>query len=174
MDATLSINRQYNRFVIPRLEYFKVNFPEVNSLNKLSTLIDEKGIYGFNVVWNYNHPKRVEILRDLTQFFLNNKKLVEIENDLDSMQKWAREVDISSGNFLPVSGIGFTTGQYIRKLFSVDTVKPDVHIKKAIFDGTGIKLSEMKAVLLIEDTANIMSKSAKELDYAIWKHYSLK
>lgn len=174
VDATLSINRQYNRFVVPRLEYFNTNYPDINTLSKLESLINTSGILGFIAVWNYNHPKRVEILRDLTKFFLNYKDEVGMGDDIESMQKWAKEVDISKETILPVSGIGFTTGQYIRKLLKVDTVKPDVHIKRAILEGTGMKLPDKKVVSFIESTAKIMGKSALELDHAIWKHYSLK
>lgn len=174
LDATLSINRQYNRFVVPRLNYFKLHYPDINTLTKLDLLIGEKGILDFSAVWNYNHPKRVEILSDLTSFFLAFKNQTQVEDDIASMQKWAQEVDINKVGALPVSGIGFATMQYIRKLLGVDTVKPDVHIKRAILEGTGIKLPEKKAVLFIEAAAKTLGKSATELDHAIWKYYSLK
>ena len=174
MDATLSINRQYNKFVLPRLEYFKQRFPNINTLQKLSNLIAEKGINNFGGVWNYNHPKRVEILQNLTMFFLNYKAKNSIEDDLKSMKHWAKNVDINSGKILPIDGIGFATGQYIRKMLGVDSIKPDVHIKKSIFEGIGEKMSDKKTVSFIEKIAKEMGISATALDYAIWKHYSLK
>lgn len=174
MDATLSINRQYNKFVLPRIEHFKKEFPNINTLEQLKNLIDKKGINAFENVWNYNHPKRVEILQDLAKFFLDYKTENSISDDLESMKHWARSVDINSGKILPIDGMGFATSQYIRKMLGVDSVKPDVHIKRSIFEGTGEKMSDRKTVLFIESTAETMGVTATALDHAIWKHYSLK
>jgi len=174
MDATLSINRQYKKFVLPRLEYFKQRFPNINTLEKLNNLIKEKGINDFESVWNYNHPKRVEILQNLAKFFLEYKTENSIKDDLESMKHWAKSVDINSGKILPIDGMGFATSQYIRKMLGVDSVKPDVHIKRSIFEGIGEKMSDKKTVLFIEKAAEKMGLTATALDHAIWKHYSLK
>lgn len=174
MDATLSINRQYNKFVLPRLEYFKLKFPNINTLEEINNLINEKGIDDFESVWNYNHPKRVEILQNLALFFLDYKTENSIKDDLESMKHWAKSVDINSGKILPIDGMGFTTSQYIRKMLGVDSVKPDVHIMRSIFEGIGEKMSDKKTVLFIEKAAEDMGITATALDHAIWKHYALK
>lgn len=174
MDATLSINRRYNNFVLPRIEYFKKAYSNTNTLEKLNNLIKEKGLRGFQNVWNYKHPKRVEILRNLTKFFLQYKNENNIKDDLKAMRHWAQNVDLSSKKILPVDGIGFATSQYVRKMLGVDSVKPDVHIKKSIFEGTKEKISDRKTVLFVEKAAKEMDVTATALDYAIWKYYSLK
>jgi len=174
MDATLSINRQYNKFVLPRIEYFKQSFPNINTLEKLNNLIKETGINDFENVWNYNHPKRVEILQNLAKFFLEYKTENSIKDDLESMKHWAKSVDINSGKILPIDGMGFATSQYIRKMLGVDSVKPDVHIKRSIIEGIGEKMSDKKTVMFIEIVAKEMGITPTALDHAIWKHYSLK
>ena len=174
MDATLSINRQYNKFVLPRIEHFEQAFPNINTLKKLNKLIEKKGVNGFEEVWNYKHPKRVEILQSLVNFFLVYKTESSIKDDLESMKHWAQTVDINSGKILPIEGIGFATSQYIRKMLGVDSVKPDIHIKRSIFEGIGEKMSDKKTVLFIENVAKTMNITATALDYAIWKYYSLK
>lgn len=70
--------------------------------------------------------------------------------------------------------MGFATSQYIRKMLGVDSIKPDVHIKRSIFEGIGEKMSDRKTVVFIEEVAKVMNITATALDYAIWKHYSLK
>lgn len=174
MDAVLSINRQYNKFVLPRLEYFTQKFSNINTLHKLNNLIIEKGINNFEDVWNYNHPKRVEILQDLTLFFIDYKNKNSIKDDLEGMKHWAKNVDVNSKRMLPVNGIGFATSLYIRKMLGVDTVKPDIHIKKSIYEGIGKKMSEKETVLFIEKVAHKMNITATALDYAIWEYYSIK
>lgn len=174
MDAVLSINRQYNKFVLPRLEYFKQKFPNINTLHKLNNLIIEKGVNNFEDVWNYDHPKRVEILQDITLFFIDYKNRNHIKDDLEGMKHWAKNVDMNSKRILPVNGIGFATSLYIRKMLGVDTVKPDIHIKKSIYDGIGKKMSEKKTVSFIEEAAHKMDVTATALDYAIWEYYSIK
>jgi hypothetical protein len=174
MDAVLSINRQYNTFVIPRLKYFKTKYSSLRSLERLAELIKNTGYANFVAVWNYNHPVRVEILDNLCRFFIDYKIKSDMKGDLSSMKKWAKEVDISKEAFLPISGIGFTTAQYIRKMLGADTIKPDVHIKKSILVGTGQKLSERKTVHFVENVAKQLGISATALDHAIWEYYSIK
>lgn len=170
IDAVLSINRQYRPFVVPRLEYFKKNFPFVNSLNELKTLIEKYGKTNFHKVWNYKHEKRVEILSDLVSFFINIKQ--KNEKDIDAMKRWARTVDLSKYKLLPVSGIGFATSQYIRKMLEIDTVKPDVHILKSIKLWGEVSLNEREAVEFIEEVSKKLGLSSTTLDNTIWKHFS--
>lgn len=174
IDAVLSIKRHYDPFVSSRLKYFRNNYPNINSLSKLRSLIDEKGIDGFADVWNYNHQKRVEILSDLVNFFISYRNINNMEDDLTAMKKWAHEANLLDKKVLPVDGIGFATTQYIRMMLGVSTVKPDVHILRSIYDGTGEKMSGNKAVLFIEEVAKKMNLSPTTLDHAIWKHYSAK
>lgn len=174
LDVVLSMNRQYNTFVIPRLNFFKTNFPEIQTLQDLKNLITRVGIYSFESVWNYKHPQRVIILRDLISFFLENKKQINISEDLSSMIYWAKNADITNQELLPVKGIGFVTTQYIRKMLGVDTVKPDIHIKRSVELWLGEKMSYKQIVLFIEDVAKKLGLTPTQLDHAIWKYFSVK
>lgn len=73
-----------------------------------------------------------------------------------------------------MKGIGFTTFQYLRMLCGADTVKPDVHISKAVREALGKQLSPMAVVELVEQSAKNMGIQARQLDYTIWLHYSKK
>ena len=63
-DAVLSMNRKYNAFVVPRIKHLEKS--GVTSLAQLDDLITKNGTGGFAEVWNYNDPKRAEILHNLT------------------------------------------------------------------------------------------------------------
>lgn len=65
LDASLSINRKYYTFVVPRIIYFQNKYPDITKLDDLIKLIDTVGVDGFRECWNYNHPDRVRLLYDL-------------------------------------------------------------------------------------------------------------
>lgn len=169
IDAVLSMNRQYESFVVPRVNAFERQYPEICSLRALHTLITGKGEDGFREVWNYNHPDRVRILKDLVEFFLAYKDEGTFQTDRDAMMHWA-----NTGIILPVKGFAYKTTQYLRMMLGVSTVKPDIHVRRAAEDAVGNKLSDINVVKLIELAAVQIGKDARDLDYAIWKHLSAK
>jgi len=167
MDAVLSINRKYDAFVVPRIRGFSEQYPEVTTLRRLKILIDAHGHRSFDVVWNYNHPDRVRILDELTCHFLELQRAQGIDGEMETMQSWAR-----TGNNLPVSGIGFRTTQYLRMMLGTSTVKPDVHIQRAVRDAVGRSLPDRTIVQVVEAAARRLKVEATSLDHAIWKRYA--
>lgn len=53
-----------------------------------------------------------------------------------------------------------------------DTTKPDIHLKRAVKDGTGKNLSPEEVVQVVEETAKKLDVKARQLDYALWGYYS--
>ena len=168
IDAVLSINRQYNPFVKPRIELLKQKLSDINNLEELDNLIKiDKN--KFIELWHYNHIQRVDLLINLLEFFIVYKKQGGFKDDRAAMVHWA-----SSKKDLPVKGIGFRTNQYLRMMLGVSTVKPDVHLHKAVYEALGKRLSDKEVVEIIEITADKLNLKAISLDHGIWKSRSLK
>lgn len=169
VDAVLSINRNYNSFVKPRIELIKKS-----GISTLKEFLEKIKNGEFNKIWNYDHPERMETLKKLTERFLWSKKYLNVKSDLEVLKSWARKSTVNDYQRFKVRGIGFTTYQYLRLLCGVDTTKPDIWLKRAVKEGTGKNLSEVNIVWLVEETAKRLKLEARRLDYALWNFYSSK
>jgi len=170
VDAVLSINRRYNEFVVPRIELMRGE--NIKTLEELKQKIEDLDKDGFCKFWNYNHPDRVRMLSDLTDKFLRIKKEFKLSDDLQVLHKWGEQSKVSDFQDFNIRGIGFTTFQYLRLLCKADTTKPDRHVLRAIKDGIGQDLFGTEAVCIIEKAAKKLNIPVRQLDYALWKHYS--
>jgi mycofactocin precursor len=171
VDAVLSINRQYKSFVVPRVEIMRCS--GIQTLEELLGVIEEVGIDGFCGVWKYKHPERVEILRDLAIRCLEIKEVLNIEDDLEALNEWGKTSKTEDFDGFGIKGFGFTTFQYLRLLCGSDTTKPDVHLKRAIEFAVERKCNLKEVVEIVEQTGRKMGVGVRQLDYAIWNHYSL-
>ncbi len=172
VDATLSINRPYKKFVVPRVE--KVKEYNLNSLDELGQMIENIGVEEMNDFWNYKHRERVIILRNLVKKFLDFKNDYQMDDDMKVLYKWGDEARVEDWKSFGVKGIGFTTFQYLRILCGAETVKPDIHIKRAVEAAVGHSVPLERVVSIVESTAKKMDLSARRLDYALWSFYSKK
>lgn len=169
-DAALSINRQYETFVAPRIRLMESR--NVRSLKELRKIIKRKGQKGFCKFWDYNHPARVDLLDRLAKRFLKTQKDLGIKDEAAALRKWGKLSIAEDYKTFNVKGIGFTTFQYLRMLCGADTIKPDVHVSRMAKKALGRNLSPISVVELIEQSAKKMEIRARELDYAIWFYSS--
>src|SRR5215204_2969975 len=126
-DATLSMNRQYKIFVVPSIKLIEEQ--NITSLRQLDNMITQGGVEAFAKVWRYNHPQRVHILHNIERKFLDISNQYRL-SELESLRKWGSESKPGEWVNFGVSGIGFTTYQYLRILCAASTVKPDIHIQR--------------------------------------------
>ena len=129
VDTVLSINRKYDSFVKPRIELIKNT--RIDSFDSLRQEL-EKGDEYFISLWNYNHPQRIELLRNLLAYFIDYKNNNNIKTDLETLRTWGEESSVEKYSNWNIKGIAFTTYQYLRMLCGADTVKPDIHILRTI------------------------------------------
>lgn len=169
LDATLSINRKYYTFVVPRITYFRNKYPNILELRDLVELINTVGISNFKECWNYNHMDRVKILYDLCNKLIEISYLYEGENELISLRKWASKSSVGDYDEFNVAGIGFATYQYIRMLLGANTVKPDVHIKNKISEIVGRKINDRYAVELFENACKDLKLNVADVEHHIWE-----
>lgn len=170
VDAVLSMNRKYDSFVVPRIELIRKS--GIKTFKETLETIENLGIEGFCKIWNYNHPERVEILKRLVNKFQQVQKELKVSSDLIVLKEWAKQSTATDYSKFGVKGIGFVTYQYLRLMCGADTTKPDVHLKRAVKEGTNKKLSETEVVQVVEETAKKMNIKARQLDYALWRYYS--
>jgi hypothetical protein len=170
VDAVLSMNRKYDSFVVPRVELIRKR--GIKTLEEALKTIEGEGINGFCKIWNYNHPERVEILKRLINRYLQVKKDLKIDDDLTALKEWGRRSTVRDYKDLNVKGIGFVTYQYLRLMCGADTTKPDIHLKRAVKEGTGENLPLEEVVQVVEETSKKLGIKARQLDYALWRYYS--
>lgn len=172
LDAVLSINRRYYSFVVPRIKHFQKTYPNICTLQQISTLIQDLGYEGFCVVWKYKHIARVRTLDHLVTKFINYAKEIGETDDLTAMKIWARESSVTDYKNFGVPGIGLATFQYLRMMLGVSTVKPDVHIKRAVSDALKRPVSDIEAIILIEKASEAMGLPATLVDHNLWRHFA--
>jgi hypothetical protein len=91
LDCVLSLNRRYRSFVIPRVRSFAERRPEVNTLAHLRTLIDSyenPGAFGTTEL-NYNHPTRIQTIRDVTAYLIDAQAVPKGETEAQRLGLWA-------------------------------------------------------------------------------------
>lgn len=170
VDAVLSMNRKYDSFVVPRVELIRKS--NIKTLEQALQTIENEGVKGFCRIWKYNHPERVEILKRLINKCIEIKKEFKIDDGLIALQTWGKQSTVGDYKKFNVRGFGFTTFQYLRLMCGADTTKPDIHLKRAVKDGTGKNLSPEEVVQVVEETAKQLNVKTRQLDYALWSYYS--
>lgn len=172
LDAVLSINRKYYSFVVPRIKYFEENYPHICTLEQLASLIHELGYEGFHVVWRYKHIARVRTLDSLVTKYMNYAKEIGEKDDLVAMRIWAQKSSVVDYKNFGVYGIGLATFQYLRMMLGVSTVKPDVHIKRAVRYALQRPVSDLEAICLIEKASEAMGLPTTLVDHNLWRHFA--
>ncbi len=172
MDAVLSINRIYAGFVRPRIDNFRNEYPDINTLEALRNLIQLKGHEGFCEVWNYRHVERVDLLDRLSTKFLTIADQGNQISDLAAMRDWAASVDVMDFLNFNVKDIGLKTFQYLRMLLGVPTVKPDRHISRAVALALGEKRNDIECISLLVSASKQIGLDATYVDHNIWHYFS--
>lgn len=119
-----------------------------------------------NYLWNNNHWTRVKFLRELLKYFRGRKV-----RDMSTLSAWARSTD-----FQDVKGriktkehsVGYALFRWLQIRSGVDTVKPDVHVKKFVSECIGRKSKNEETVEAIEMIAKELQIPAFRLDAAVW------
>lgn len=168
IDAVLSINRKYYKFVVPRITYFQENYSDITTLQQLLDLIEEEGITGFSKCWNYKHDERVKILYNLVIRLIEISKGYNEKTEIENLKLWAKEITPIDYKNFNVKGIGLATFQYIRMLLGASTVKPDVHIKRAISNVLNRKVSDIEAISLFEQACKELNLDVAIIDHNLW------
>lgn len=169
LDAVMSRSRVYEKTVVPKIKYFKENFPDINTLEKLIDTIERDGPENFAPKYlDYRFKQLGQVLLDTAMVFNNNKLGID---DLESMKLFAESTDFYK-DIQKVNGIGIATARYLAILLNVDTVKPDVHIMKFISNALDRKVKEQEVIDLLTFVAKEMEIPVAIIDNSIWQYMS--
>ena len=171
LDCVLSLNRRYYTFVVPRLDDFKTNHPDIETLEQLHSFVAKynKPYDFFKNDLSYDDQDRAETFVGVLDYMLNVIKDDQRTSEIERLGRWAQTVEPKGYKKMGVYGFGLAGWQYLRMLFGADTCKPDTHINEFVRDCIGRDISRLSVVELMEASAPRAALSVKEADRRIWR-----
>ena len=171
IDCVLSLNRPYDKFVVPRLKVFMNRHPEIRRVTQLSDLMAGYSTPHEFVVneLKYNHEDRARILQSVVTFVRSVVEQSPTNPEEDTLKLWAKRAEPKDFQTLKIKGFGLSGFQYLRMLFGADTTKPDMHIRGFISDVLNRNVSDFTALVLLEAASERVDLSVRDVDRYIWR-----
>jgi len=171
LNTVLAIRQKWTETVEPRLDAFRRNYPNVKTIYDLKKLIDSMSEYDFcdkvfDMKIKETPNRRYEMLRGMVTSFIQYQEEKGFSSDLEAMKDWAQNCDLSNlendliGKLL---NVGLATVQNLRICLGINTLKPDVHIKRALEEvglGNDVEVCEL--------ISELTGYSSLELDQIFW------
>lgn len=157
--------------VVKALEFFRSScWKEVRTLDDLDAVLsrysdDQRGntaLAGY--LWGNRHWTRMHQLRGLAGYFRSIGVV-----DQESLRAWAHESELGRDFAGRVRGLGPAVYQWLVMRQGVDTVKPDVHVRRFAEAAVGRALSDADVVEVVTRAAVALEIKAYELDWRIWE-----
>jgi hypothetical protein len=169
VDCVLSLNRDYDRFVVRRLDQFEYAYPNVRSITDLQALIAKFPTPNAFVktALTYNHEERANTLDAVVQWLVSISRRGPDQAQLLNLERWAR--DPQNYPRPTIRGFGLAGFQYLRMLFGANTTKPDLYIRKFVESCIGRLASPVKTLQLLEEAAQRTGIRLRDLDTTIWE-----
>jgi hypothetical protein len=157
--------------VVKALEYYKAHrWDEIRSLDDLEAVLarygaDKQGNTDLALyLWGYKLWTRADQLRGLARHF----RAVGV-TDQGSLRRWARRSTFEADFQGKVKGLGLAVYQALVMRQGVDTVKPDVHVRRFAEAAVGRRLNDREVVGLVTEAATRLGLRPIELDWRIWE-----
>jgi hypothetical protein len=115
-------------------------------------------------LWGYNFWTRAQQLRDLVRYFRSIGVV-----DQEQLRQWALRSTFKTDFEGRVKGLGPAVYQWLVMRQGVDTVKPDVHVRRFAEAAVGRKLNDQDVIELTTRAAAHIGIKAFELDWRIWE-----
>jgi hypothetical protein len=174
IDCTLSLRKSYPRVVVPRVQRFTAEHPGVQSCADLRALIDSYASSAafLDAVLDMRSEKRASMLSGVVDYLLDIQHRFDAKDEAGRLALWAQWA--RPGDYLAVNvrGFGLAGFQYLRMLFGADTVKPDVHIIRYASEALGAKITDVRAVYIIERAGELLGEPVRAIDVALWERGS--
>jgi hypothetical protein len=169
LDCVLSLRRHEDRPVEPRLEAFQEYHPEVESVRQLHHLL---GAYRSPAVLardllQSNDPSLGATLKSLVEY-LERMALAGAGSEATQLKAWAACARPQDYLTLRIPGFGLAGFQYLRMLLGANTTKPDLHIGRYVATALGRPVSDVEALLLLEEAAPLVPILLRDLTAASW------
>jgi hypothetical protein len=174
IDCVLSLNRRYQGFVLPRVELFREQRPDIRLLGELLGAIQsyESPAAFMAAELNYRHGRRADMLLGVVEYLLDELRDVEAAAETEALQGWAEEARAGDYLLVGVRGFGLAGFQYLRMLFGAQTTKPDMHIRSFVAEAVEHPVTDVQALLLMERAAKRLGLPLRDIDHEIWKERS--
>jgi len=168
LRVVLSANRKYNTHVEPHINRIIEENPNIKSIESLKSLIASKSKEEFYKFWGHKNLKKYTTLLNLLDATDQIRTKYKIRDDFDLMKQWAKEVDIDnheSDIIGRIKNIAIATIQHLRMDFGINTVKPDQRVLEVLKREFKFKkVTQLKAIKLVEELANISNISVRKID----------
>ena len=170
IDCVLSLNRPYKTFVVPRLNTFVSNHPEIQRVVELDELMESYPTpHAFvQEELNYNHENRARILHEVVVFLCAIVQETPTIPEEEILNQWLVQAQ-SHTNRLKIRGFGVAGFQYLCMLFGADTTKPDIYIIRFVSGLLNRNVSDLEARDLLEAACERLGVSVRAVDSFIWK-----
>jgi hypothetical protein len=157
--------------VVKALEHYKAHrWDEIRTLDDLEAVLarfgtDQQGNTDLALyLWGYKLWTRAEQLRGLARHF----RAVGV-TDADALRRWAESSTFEADFKGKVKGLGLAVYQALVMRQGVDTVKPDVHVRRFAEAAVGRPLKDAEVVELVSEAATRVGLRPVELDWRIWE-----
>jgi hypothetical protein len=115
-------------------------------------------------LWGYNFWTRAQQLRDLARYFRSIGVI-----DQQRLKQWALASTFKKDFEGRVKELGPALYQWLVMRQGVDTVKPDVHLRRFAEAAVGRKLNDHDVIEVTAGAAARLGVKAFELDWRIWE-----
>lgn len=115
-------------------------------------------------LWGYKMWTRAEQLRGLARYFESLGV-----TDQTALREWAETSSFEEDFQGQVKGLGTAVYQWLIMRQGVDTVKPDVHVRRFAEEAVGRPLTDAEVVESVESAAASLGLTALEFDWRIWE-----
>jgi hypothetical protein len=169
IDCVLSLRRADDRPIGPRLDAFQERFPEVESLRHLGSLLStykSPALFARDVL-HTNDPTPAATLIALVDYLIR-MALAGPGTEAAQLKAWAacaRPQDYLTLRIPTLSLAGF---QHLRMLLGANTTKPDLHIGSYVATVLRRPVSDVEALLLLEEAAPLVPLRLRDVTAASW------
>lgn len=115
-------------------------------------------------LWGYNMWTRAQQLRKLVRYFRSIGVV-----DQERLRRWAEHSSFTRDFEGRVKGLGIAVYHWLVMRQGVDTVKPDVHVRRFAEAAVGRSLNNHEVVDVVSRAAHRLGLKAFELDWRIWE-----
>jgi hypothetical protein len=159
------------KVVVKALEYYREHrWDEIRNLDDLEAVLkrfpaDPDGNMALAVhLWGYKLWTRADQLRGLTHYF----RTIGV-TDQGQLKRWAETSTFEEDFEGRVKGLGTAVYQWLVMRQGVDTVKPDIHLRRFAEAAVGHGLSDREVIEVTTKAAMRLGMKAMELDWRIWE-----
>ncbi len=152
--------------------YYKdKRFDEIRTFNNLKNILSkyknnkEENTFVSQYLWGYKYWNRVSLLRKLLIYF----ESVDVKSQ-EALNEWAKKSDFKKDFKGKISGMGYAIYKWLVMRQGIETVKPDLHLRRFVKSIIQHDFTDYDLVVTLEEVAKQLCIKAYELDWRIWEH----